>query len=434
MELYEHQKQAIDALIHGKKFMIANMGSGKGACMLHWLKSTGKKKWLMVTTASKRDSHDCETECDEWFGKEMRQSLSSFSVLSWANVRGDHRHPNWFAAHVDELDDWAIAFDEVHNAKAGISSAQGKVFLQITSHTDCWTGYTATPAENWLGYYPYFTACGHVRNKTEFIRKFCIVETYRGYPDYVGYKDELQLQDWWDEDSYAPDLSELNKLLPPKRHKVVHFKKPTGYDKVDRTGYDLDGNFIETNSGLRHYLRRMCATKKKLEWLNDFIDGLQESCVIFYNYNEEGDAIEKLLKKNKTIGKIWRICGKIHDIPTEDTIGKKDVVLAQWVSGSNSINLQYINYWVSVTPHDSFTISDQAKGRIWRIGAKHTKFYYYLRCDDTEEDNIYGNLKDKKDFSDKAWVIKRKEEGKFLPQKDKLKEQEDAIKNNAAQV
>lgn len=416
MELYKHQVDAIEQLKAGKKFLIAGMGSGKGACMLHWLKSTGKKKWLMVTTASKRDSGDFAKECDEWFGNDVRQSLSYFSVVSWAELRGNKTNPNWFVTHRKELDEWAVAFDEVHNAKAGVSSAQGKVFLQITANTGCWTGYTATPANNWLGYYPYFAACGHVKNKTEFVHRFCIVQVFKGYPEYVGYTSEEIMRDWWDKDSYAPDTSALTKSLPPKTHIQKHFRKPASYDKVDKTGYDLDGNFIETNSGLRHYLRRMCATKEKLQWIEDFVNGLQESCIIFYSYVEEGDAIEKRLKQIKSVGKIWRISGQIHDIPTDQTLGKKDVVLAQWVSGSNSLNLQFVNYWVSCTPHDSFTVSDQARGRIWRIGATKPKFYYYLRCDGTEEDNIYANLAKGADFKERAWIIKRKAEGRYLPE------------------
>lgn len=50
LELYPHQVEAIKALESGKKFLIAGTGVGKGACMLHWLKSTGKKKLLMVTS------------------------------------------------------------------------------------------------------------------------------------------------------------------------------------------------------------------------------------------------------------------------------------------------------------------------------------------------------------------------------------------------
>lgn len=421
LELYKHQKEAIDALVNGgKKFLISGTGSGKGAVMLHWLKSTGKKKWLIVTTASKRDEQSIPQECDDWFGSDVRESLSSFSVVSWAGLRGSKSKPSWFAEHRKELDEWAIAFDEVHNAKAGISSAQGKAFLQITMHTDCWTGYTATPAQDWVGYYPYFCACGHVRNKGEFMQKFVLVQTYKGFPEVVGYRDTDTLKDWWADDSFAPDTTELMKSLPPETHQQIHFKKPTGYDKVDKTGYDLDGNFIETNSGLRHYLRKMCATKQKLDWIKDFIQGLQTNCLIFYTYVDEGDSLEKCVKQaldsfGKCV-KVWRIDGKHHDIPSPDTIGKHDVVLAQWQSGSASINLQFIDYWVSCTPHDSYVTSLQARGRVQRIGAVNPKFFYYLRCDGTEEDNIYENLKERKEFSQKAWVIKRNEEGRYLPE------------------
>lgn len=419
LELYKHQVESLEALKSGKKFMISIMGSGKGAVMLHWLRSTGKKKWLIVTTAAKRDEESIPKECDEWFGKEYRKSLSSFTVLSWDNLRGSKRTPNWFDAHRNELDEWAIAFDEAHCCKAGISSARGTQFLKITNFTDCWTAYTATPAEDMLGYYPYLTACGMVRNKSEYIRKYATVSVYRGFPEYHwhGEKDIIKL---WEQVMYEPDVSELKESLPPETHRQIHFKKPTGYDKVDRTGYDLDGNFIETNAGLRHYLRRICFSKDKSNWVKEFVEDLQESCVIFYTYNVEGDELEAMLKKIKSVGKVWRISGKVHDIPQKDTIGKKDVILAQWVSGSNSINLQFINYWISTTPHDSYRVSHQAQGRIQRIGATDPKFYYYLRCDSTEEDNIYANLKSKTDYGTLAWILKRKAEGKFLPQKDKL--------------
>lgn len=160
----------------------------------------------------------------------------------------------------------------------------------------------------------------------------------------------------------------------------------------------------------------MCASKEKMEWIRDFVDGLQTSCVIFYNYVSEGDMLEATIKKDKTVGKIWRIGGGKHDIPTAQTIGKKDVVLCQWQSGSASLNLQFIDYWVSCTPCDGYIMYVQAKGRIQRIGAKNPKFFYYLKCDGTEEDNIYKNLKERKDFADKEWVIKRKEDGKYLPE------------------
>lgn len=416
MELYDHQKDAISKLIGGKKFVICGTGMGKTSMMLYWLKSTGKKKCLIITSAAKAHAHDIEPEADAWFGSGWRKSLSSFSVISWAIARGTRTQPNWFVQHAKELDDCTIAFDEVHSAKAGISSAQGKVFLQITAHTDFWTGYTATPSTKWIDKYPYFTACKHVRNKTEFLKRFAIVETFRGFPDYVGWNDVSTMEDWWADDSYAPNDKTVKASLPPEKHIGQHFKKPSGYDKVDRTGYDLDGNFIETNSGLRHYLRRMCASKEKMEWIRDFVDGLQTSCVIFYNYVSEGDMLEATIKKDKTVGKIWRIGGGKHDIPTAQTIYQKDVVLCQWQSGSASLNLQFIDYWVSCTPCDGYIMYVQAKGRIQRIGAKNPKFFYYLKCDGTEEDNIYKNLKERKDFADKEWVIKRKEDGKYLPE------------------
>lgn len=397
MKLYEFQEQALAELEAGSRFLIAGTGSGKGSVMLHWLRSTGKQKWLMVTTASKRDSGDMEAECDAWFGEELRQSLSCFSVISWAGLG------KWLSQHSKELDEWAIAFDEIHFAKSGVSSQRGTAFLRIANQTDCWTGYTATPGDRWIDFYPYFTACGFVKHKTQFQRDFCIMQTFKGYPEIVEYKNTDQLKEWWRQVSYVPDTSEMERQIPKANHMTVRFKKPQGYDKVVKTHCDLDGNLLETNSAYCHYLRQMCGGKPKLEWVRDFLDGLQAGCVIFYNYIAEGDALEEVAKKVRKDSKIWRIDGKHHDIPTAETIGERDVVLAQWTSGSASLNLQFLNYWVSFSPNYSYTISVQGKGRIRRIGQDKPQFYYFLRTTDTIEDDIYECLHNKKDFSAEVW-------------------------------
>jgi hypothetical protein len=105
--------------------------------------------------------------------------------------------------------------------------------------------------------------------------------------------------------------------------------------------------------------------------------------------------------------KIWRIDGKHHDIPTAETIGKYDIVVAHYLSGGEALNLQFMHYWCSVSPHYSYSTSEQSRGRIRRIGQKHFMRFYYLWADDTIEDDIYACLKAKSTFNEKIWAVQK---------------------------
>lgn len=406
MKLYRFQEQAIKALQDGKHFCIAGVGSGKGSIALHWAHDTGKPNILVVSTASKRDvkdqlgRNDFEAEADAWFGEEWRQSLSSFSVISWQGLS------KWLKSHEQEIPQFAFIFDEVACAKAGVSSIRGKAFLKITAQTSCWTGYTATPGDKWLDFYAYFVACRKVRNKTQFTRDFCKIQTFKGFPEIVGYYQTETLKKWWHEIADIVDTSQMLKELPEATHKVVYFKAPTDYKKIIKTRYNRDGEFLDTIMGLCHYLRQISITDEKIQWVKDFAENLGEQAVIFYNYKEEGDRLEAALKSVLPKGaKVWRIDGAHHDIPTAETIGKYDFVLTQWASGSMGLNLQFMRYWVSCSPNYSWSISEQGRGRIKRIGQKNTMFFFYLETLGTIEEQIYKCLRNKSDFQEDLWAV-----------------------------
>lgn len=398
-ELYEFQKQSIRDICGSKNIVVQEVGSGKSAVMMRWLKEQRPKKVLIITTPSKRNSEDFLRDADEWNGEGWRQSLTEFEVISW------HGLAKWVSEHYSVLKDYVYAFDEIQRAKAGISSGMGKAFLKITlnSSRSRWAGFTATPGDNWLHFYPYFTACGFVPNKTNFMHRFAQVQTFKGFPEIVGWMHEDTLKNWWKQISTTPDTSQMFRELPSSTHEVVEFKKPKGYDKLKRTRTTEDGEFLDTTMGLCHALREISFTKEKRQWLEDFIEGLGTGCVVFYNYIEEGNEIEKIIKKARKEAKVWRIDGGHHEIPTEETIGKYDVVLCQWQSGSEALNLQFLNYWVSVTPTYSYITSTQARGRIKRLGQTKITHYYYLKCEGIEDD-IYKALKNKKDFSEENWL------------------------------
>lgn len=402
-QLYKFQEQAIDDLLGGKHIVISATGSGKGAMAVIWAKETCKKKGrhkvLVVTTASKSRTGDFEADADLWCGSSFRNSMSSFSVISWHKLRA------WVADHKGELDEWVVIFDEVAKAGAGVSSGMGRAFLNITKNNKNWAGFTATPGDTWIKFYPYFQACGYVLNKTQFMLKYARVQTFKGYPEIVGYNNEGVLKGFWKKISTAPDTKQMMAELPSEEHKVIEFNKASTYDKTLKTRVAPDGTLLDTPGSLCAELRRQCFTKDKQQWVKDFVENLGDGAVMFYNFTKTGDLLEEIVSKALPKGaRVWRIDGTHHEIPTASTIGKYDIVLCQWQSGSEALNLQFLHYWVSIELCYSYSTAVQARGRIKRIGQKNHMLYYYLQTKGTIETAVMRCLKNKSEFAEDVWL------------------------------
>lgn len=404
--LFNFQEQAVRQLIGGKHFIISGVGSGKTAMALVWAeqkcKETGKKNILVVTTASKSRTGDFEAEASIWCPS-LLKSLSSFSVLSWHKLRA------WVNTNWKSLGDYVYIFDEVQRAKAGVSSGMGRAFLKITSKTNDWAAFTGTPGDTWLSFYPYFQSCNLVKNKTSFLNEYANIQTYKGYPEITSWVYQGRLKNMWADISYAPDTSTVMKELPEQTHKVFSFSKPKTYSKTLKTRYNEEGEFLDTSGALCAELRRQCFTKEKQEWVKDFVTDLESGCVFFYNFIKTGDMLEEIMTKALPKGaRVWRIDGKHHEIPNADTIGPNDMVLCQWQSGSEALNLQFLHYWVAVELCYSYSTANQARGRIRRLGQKHPQWYGYLLTEGTIEQDILKCLKGKGEFSEKVWCISNK--------------------------
>lgn len=417
--LLEFQAKAVRDLIDdpNKHIIVMNMGTGKGPTSVSWAKEkcklTGLNKVLVVTTASKSRCGDFESEADAFCGKDFRENLTAFEVVSWNMLH------KWVEQHRLHLREWVIIADEVAKC-AGWTTRMGRTFLTITRVTNNWTGWTGTPGDVWIKFGAYFTACGKVKGKTDFVKNFCEIQTFKGFPEIVKYKNEHLLEKWWKEISYAPDTSEVTRELPATTDKIIHFSKPRGYDKVLKTRQKLClgkedevsdeyADFLASPSATFHYLRQLCWTKEKEQWLIDFMESEQTNCIIFYNYKATAEAIEALLKKVLPKGsRVWRIDGSRHEIPTAETIGPRDVVLAQWQSGCEGLNLQYMHNFVSAELTYAYSTVRQARGRILRKGQTEPCFYYYLQADNTVERDIMKCIANKGEFAKSTWLLSQK--------------------------
>lgn len=422
-DLYKFQSDTVKAILSNqqKHIVVSGVGTGKTAISMVWAQSIclshGLSKILVITTASKsktkdaENRNDFEAEADEFCTRSFRQNLSAFETVSWNTLH------KWADANRSGIKGWVVVADELQKCK-GWTTRMGRAFLKIARETTNWVGFTGTPGDYWISYGAYFQACGLVRNKTQFTQRFCRIQTFKGFPEIVGYNEEQTLKDWWARISYAPDTSKIAQELPKATHRVVYFPQPKGYSKVLKMRQKLcsDGtlsedydDFLDNPSKTFHYLRQLCFTKDKQQWIADFLDGLGENCIFFYNYKATADEIEKIAKKVLPKGaKVWRIDGQHHRIPTQDTIGKYDIVLSQWQSGSEGLNLQFMRVWVSVELTYAYSTAQQARGRVLRNGQTRPVFFYYLQTKNTIEGDIMKCLKEKGEFSERVWLLGQK--------------------------
>lgn len=395
--LYPFQADTVKALqVPNKHIVVAPCGCGKSAISLKWAETIPKQKWLVVTTPAARDSGQWLQEATTWC---PNRDLRAITVISWAGLA------KWTVSHWDEVDDYLFIFDEVARSKAGASSAQGRAFLQITKRNDDWAGFTATPGDRWIDFQAYFIAGHYIRNKTEFTREFCQVQTFKGYPEIVGYRDEATLERWWRHMTVFPDTSQLLAELPPERHFVHEFKPDPEYKRLVKTRTLKDGTFLDTAGAFAAACRRASFGKGKQQWLSDYLHDLGEPCVIFYALTETGDKIEELAKKAlPKEAQVWRVCGGRHEIPTAETIGQRDVVVCQWQAGSEALNLQFMSQWVGAEMCYAYWQAEQGRGRVQRAGqrANHVD-YHYLKSPSTIDTSIYKALKEKSEFSENVW-------------------------------
>ena len=397
-ELRNYQKDCVESLSEPQKHIVyATMGAGKTAIALKWAeetaKRTGKKKLVVWTTASATRSGQWFDERDMW-----APALTDMEVVSW------HMAKKWTSGKTTkELSEYIFIADEVQRSKQGVSSLMGRAFLLFTRWNKDWIGLSGTPGDKWIDFYPYFVAAGLVKNKTTFQDWFCIMQRYP-FPMILNYKNVEKLEKMWKSIVVAPDTSKVMAELPPATHQIVRLAAPKGYKKVMRTSTTPEGEFLESNMELLHYLRQMCNTKEKATWLEEFLASLNSPLVIFYNYTCERETILELAKKMGR--KVWRVDGEKHEIPTASSIGQNDIVLCHYLSGSEALNLQFCNYWLSWSYNYSYSTTTQAFGRIRRLGQANPQFYYQMRCDDTIEVEIAETLSKKRDFSEETWSPK----------------------------
>ena len=145
------------------------------------------------------------------------------------------------------------------------------------------------------------------------------------------------------------------------------------------------------------YERMLCGQfcKDKLDAFSDLIESTDDRLVVFYNFNEELDALKKIIGKSRPISEVN---GHVKDLTSYEN-EENSVTLCQYQSAAKGLNLQKANKIVYFSPTLSCDDWMQSLKRVHRIGQVKPCFYYKLVCKDSVEEKIYSALERGVDYT-----------------------------------
>lgn len=402
MDLFQFQKRALAGL-PANVILAWDTGCGKSVSGLahvnHYhtplLQRGGKL--LIIAPASKVASGDWEREIERFWPDTAARP--AYEILSY-NRLGQAKHFNRLAPAMANT---VVVFDEAHAVK-NPSTIRGKQAYFISRKAAGFVLLTATPMANgWIDAINYFRMFGLVANITSFKKRYVNIRTLKGYPEIMGYFHEDELGKLWR--SIASPLKKSQALdLPDLTTQTIYFERTKEYQQIVKTRIK-DGVLLENPSQRLHALRQ-ATIDNKIGWIDDFIEGASSNVVIFYSYIRDREQILAMLAKSHPQRTVFRLDGDKRIMPTKDDWPKlsRTITVAQYQSGGTGIELTYADTIIYATPTYSYQDYEQSIGRIYRYGQGNKCTLYRLLSTRTVEQEIYGCLDRKQDFSERQWI------------------------------
>lgn len=402
VELYEHQKEAIEKLKNGN-ILVGGVGSGKSRTGLgYYYKDCGGKIQVngeggfspfkkpmdlyIITTARKRDCKEWEVECAPFLLSTNREeSVCGVCVTidSWNNIEK-------YASVKDAF----FLFDEQRVIGSG---AWVKAFLKITKNNR-WILLSATPGDTWLDYVPVFIANGFYKNRTEFIRshvvysnftKFPKIDHYIATPLLVRLRDSIIVNMRYEKRTIAHDK---NVPVPFDREmfNTVMIKRWNIYDKCP----------VKDVGELCYLMRRVVNSDPRRIDILDQLLNLHPKSIVFYNFNYERDLLLELAKEKNIPVAQWN--GHKHEqIPKTNNW----MYIVQYAAGAEGWNCIETDTIIFFSQNYSYKATIQAAGRIDRLNTPFSDLYYfYLRSNSMIDLAIQKAFDNKRDFNEHRFM------------------------------
>lgn len=188
------------------------------------------------------------------------------------------------------------------------------------------------------------------------------------------------------------------KVNPTKEYK--HFMK-SGYLRLSD-----DVELVGDNSLTKIlHARQLCGQyhKEKLQAFRDLVESTEDRLIVFYNFNEEYEAMKQIVQELKRPVSVIR--GGEND-KTAYNDYDNSITFIQYQAGAMGGNFQKANkviYFTLPLGQGSCDTWEQSKKRIHRIGQNETCFYYYLLVKSSIEEKNLAALKVGKELTDELF-------------------------------
>src|SRR5690606_31424812 len=226
-----------------------------------------------------------------------------------------------------------------------------KAYLKI-AQANGWILLSATPGDVWIDYAPVFIANGFYRNRTEFVRKHVVYNSFTKYPKIDRYVETRQLE---------AHRRAIIVDMPFKRHTVRHIhSRLVGYDKEqsDRVFKDrwhiFDHRPIKDVAEFYSVARRL--VNSDLSRYNEVMELLEKhpKLIIFYNFNYELEILRVLASSlNYPVGE-WN--GHKHEEIPDD---HRWIYLVQYTAGAEGWNCTRTDAMVFWSLNYSYRLFEQ---------------------------------------------------------------------------
>ena len=340
--------------------------------------------------------------------QEALQSNADVMIISFESAWRLDGLLNW----VDG--DTYIIVDESHKMKSPKSKI-GKFMLRLGMRTKHKVILTGTPqSKGYIDYYTQLTfldALGGM-SLSAFQNRYCVMRDmwYGGrFPvrEIVGYKNTDELDEIIGDKAIfyqrvggeVPQESTVKFKVNPQ-YKLI--KRERVYTKKDSSMklYDSKGSlYMGLRMASSGIVMGEVVNSDRLKWVRDFVESYDKRIVIFYNFNQERDALYEVLKGYP----VSEYSGMVKNLDKFLT-NERGIVLANYGSASTGINDLVVSSMVIMySPPSNFIDFAQAKKRIDRIGQEDVPMYYYLMSEGSVEVPIYKTLMDGQDFDDRLF-------------------------------
>lgn len=386
-KLFPYQRDAVNQLKTGS-VLCGGVGSGKSITSIaYYMENEFGKDIYIITTAKKRDSLDWERECARFaLSTDKKSSLDGIQVKvdSWNNIK----------KYID-IEDAFFIFDEQRVVGSG---AWVRSFLKITKKNK-WILLSATPGDTWMDYIPVFVANGFYKNRTQFIRRHVVYNSFVRFPKVDRYVEVARLERLKREIlvtmKYEKKTTSIYKTIWAEHdaEKLKLITKNRWNPFTDAPIKQISELFVAVRRVVNSDPSRINIIKELLE--------KHRKLIVFYNFNYELELLREI--PNVEIAE-WN--GHKHE-PLPET--EQWIYLVQYLAGSEGWNCIETNVIVFYSLNYSYRIMTQAAGRIDRMNTPFANLYYYKIVSPSWIDSaIKKAITNKKNFNESNFMLASK--------------------------